>query len=134
MNVKSPAARSTLLAACLGFLFSAADIVLLIFFQAEVAQALGVDLQKVRVAIGVGLLGSAFGGMFFAQLGDRIGRVRTLGLSVLLYSLSTGGMSLVNNLGLLYALRFLAGVGTGGEWSLGFAMVAEQQMNCGVEP
>lgn len=120
-----PAAFSTLLAACLGFLFSAADIVLLIFFQAEVAQALGVDLQKVRLAIGVGLLGSAAGGMFFAQLGDRIGRVRTLGLSVLLYSLSTGGMSLVNNLGLLYGLRFLAGVGTGGEWSLGFAMVAE---------
>lgn len=120
-----PAAFSTLLAACLGFLFSAADIVLLIFFQREVADALGVDLQKIRVAIGVGLMGSAVGGMFFAQLGDRIGRVRTLGLSVLLYSLSTGGMALVNNLGLLFALRFLAGVGTGGEWSLGFAMVAE---------
>jgi MFS family permease len=123
--MKRPAAVSTLLAACLGFLFSAADIVLLIFFQQEVADALGVDLQKIRAAIGVGLLGSAVGGVFFAQLGDRLGRVRTLGLSVMLYSLSTGGMSLVNNLGLLFALRFLAGIGTGGEWSLGFAMVAE---------
>lgn len=116
---------ATLLAACLGFLFSAADIVLLIFFQAEVAAALGVDLQKVRMAIGVGLMGSAVGGMFFSQLGDRLGRVRALGLSVILYSVSTGGMALVNHFGLLLALRFLAGVGTGGEWSLGFAMVAE---------
>lgn len=118
-------ATATLLAACLGFLFSAADIVLLIFFQAEVAAALGVDLQKVRAAIGVGLLGSAAGGLFFSQLGDRVGRVRALGISVLLYSLSTGGMALVDGIGGLFALRFLAGVGTGGEWSLGFAMVAE---------
>jgi len=63
--------------------------------------------------------------MFFSQLGDRIGRVRALGLSVVLYSLSTGGMALVDGLGGLFALRFLAGIGTGGEWSLGFAMVAE---------
>lgn len=126
-----PGARAALLAACLGFLFSAADIVLLIFFQSEVANALGVDLQKVRAAIGVGLLGSALGGIFFAQLGDRIGRVRTLGLSVILYSVATAGLALVPNLGALFALRFLAGIGTGGEWSLGFALIAEMWPQAG---
>jgi MFS family permease len=63
--------------------------------------------------------------MFFSQLGDRVGRVRALGVSVVLYSLSTAGMALVDGIGALFALRFLAGIGTGGEWSLGFAMVAE---------
>ena len=122
---RPPYARASLLAACLGFLFSAADIVLLIFFQNEVATSLGVELQSIRAAIGVGLLGSALGGIFFAQLGDRIGRVRTLGLSVMLYSLATAGLAFVPNLGVLFALRFLAGVGPGGEWSIGFALVAE---------
>jgi MFS family permease len=73
----APAARRrTVLAACLGWLFSAVDIVLLVLFQRPVAQALGVDVQVIRVAIGVGLLGSAVGGIALAQIGDRYGRVR----------------------------------------------------------
>lgn len=115
----------TVAAACLGWLFSAVDIILLILFQDEVTAALGVEPQAVRIAIGVGLLGSAFGGLFFAQLGDRIGRVRALGWCVILYSVATAGMALAPNLAVLIALRFLAGVGTGGEWSLGFALIAE---------
>jgi len=117
--------RKTIAAACLGWLFSALDIVLLILFQRPVAESLGVDVQAVRVAIGVGLLGSALGGVAFSQLGDRHGRVRALGWCVLVYSIATAGMGLAPNVGTLMAMRFLSGVGTGGEWSLGFALIAE---------
>ena len=117
--------KRSIAAACLGWMFSAVDIVLLILFQHEVAQALHVEVQVIRVAIGVGLLGSALGGVVFAQLGDRYGRVRALGWCVALYSLSTAGMALSHGAAMLMAMRFLAGVGTGGEWSVGFALIAE---------
>ena len=117
--------RVTVIAACLGWFFSAVDTILLILFQKEVAEALGVGPQAIRIAIGVGLLGSAVGGMIFAQLGDRIGRVRTLGWSIVLYSLATAGMALSPSVGCLMAFRFLAGIGTGGEWSVGFALITE---------
>lgn len=117
--------RSTIVAACLGWFFGAVDTILLILFQQQVADSLGVDVQAIRITIGVGLMGSALGGLGFAQLGDRIGRVRTLGWSVILYSVATAGMALAPNVGVLMAFRFLAGVGTGGEWSVGFALIAE---------
>jgi MFS family permease len=116
---------ATVMAACLGWFFSAVDTVLLILFQKQVAATLGVDPQTVRIAIGVGLLGSAFGGIVFAQLGDRLGRIRTLGWSVVVYSVATAGMALAPNATILMAFRFIAGVGTGGEWSVGFALIAE---------
>jgi MFS family permease len=115
----------SVLAACLGWMFSAVDIVLLILFQNDVADALGVPVQTIKMATGVGLLGSAIGGVVFAQFGDRYGRVRTLGWCVILYSLATAGMALSPNAAVLILMRFIAGFGTGGEWSVGFALVAE---------
>ncbi|MFO1292772.1 MAG: MFS transporter [Rubrivivax sp.] len=125
------AARLTVLAACLGWLFSAVDIVLLMLFQRPVAEALGSEPQAIRIAIGVGLLGSAVGGIAFAQLGDRYGRVRALGWCVLLYSLATAGMGLARNVHELMAWRFAAGIGTGAEWSIGFALITEVQRKAG---
>lgn len=122
-----PAERRTVLAACLGWMLGAVDIVLLVLFQRPVAEALGVDVQAVRVAIGVGLLGSAVGGIVLAQLGDRHGRVRALGWCVLIYSLATAGMGFARSAGELMAWRFVAGIGTGAEWSIGFALIAELQ-------
>ena len=115
----------SVLAACLGWMFSAVDIILLILFQEDVAASLGVPVRTIQLATGVGLLGSALGGITFAQFGDRYGRVRTLGWCVVLYSLATAGMALAPNAAALIALRFLSGVGTGGEWSVGFALIAE---------
>ncbi len=115
----------TVAAACAGWLFSAMDILLVIFLQEPIAQALGTSDQLVKVAIGLGLLGSALGGMLFSQLGDRLGRTRSLAIAIGVYSFSTGAMAMVPDIWTLMALRFVAGVGTGGEWSLGFALVTE---------
>ena len=126
MNQASSVRRwPTVVAVSLGWLFSAVDIVLLILFQKELAHSLGVDIQAIRVAIGIGLFGSAVGGLCFSQIGDRLGRVKALSLSIILYSVATGAMSLTSSLTTLYALRFMAGVGTGAEWSIGFALLSE---------
>ena len=116
---------STVTAVSLGWLFGAVDIILLILFQEEIAKDLAVELQTVRIAIGVGLLGSAFGGLFFAQLGDRLGRVRALAISIIMYSVATGLMAFATTKNELFGLRFIAGIGTGAEWSIGFALLSE---------
>ncbi len=71
------------------------------------------------------LIGAAFGGLAFGWLGDRIGRVRAMIFSILAYSLFTGFCYFAQAPWQLGALRFLAAVGMGGEWSLGVALVME---------
>jgi SHS family sialic acid transporter-like MFS transporter len=71
------------------------------------------------------LLGAACGGLIFGWLGDRIGRVRAMALSVLVYSLFTGLGYFAQAPWHLASLRFVAALGMGGEWSLGVALVME---------
>ncbi|MDB5301188.1 MAG: naiP [Phycisphaerales bacterium] len=71
------------------------------------------------------LLGAAAGGLIFGWLGDRIGRVRSMSLSVLCYSLFTGVGFFAGAPWHLLVLRFIAALGMGGEWSLGVALVME---------
>ena len=84
----------------------------------EVARAFG-------IIIAVFLVGAAAGGVLFGWLGDRIGRVRAMSLSVLVYALLTGLCGLAQTPLQLGILRFLASLGMGGEWALGVALVME---------
>ena len=71
------------------------------------------------------LLGAACGGLVFGWLGDRLGRVRAMILSILAYSLFTGCCYFAQAAWQLGVFRFLAAIGMGGEWSLGVALVME---------
>ena len=64
--------------------------------------------------------------MIWGPIADRFGRVRTLTLTILCYSLFTFLCGVVTDLWQLAALRFLAGIGIGGEWSMGGTFVAEE--------
>src|SRR5205823_6490949 len=71
------------------------------------------------------LVGAATGGVLFGWLGDRIGRVRAMTLSVLTYAVFTGLCGVVASAWQIAGLRFLSALGMGGEWSLGVALVME---------
>ena len=71
------------------------------------------------------LLSWAAGGMFFGRLADRIGRTKTLLLTMLLYASGTACCALAPNIAVLMLFRVVAGLGIGGEWAAGAAMVAE---------
>jgi SHS family sialic acid transporter-like MFS transporter len=71
------------------------------------------------------LFGAAFGGLVFGWLGDRIGRVKAMSLSILVYSGFTGLLYFVQTPGQIGFLRFIAAIGMGGEWALGVALVME---------
>ncbi|HYH65782.1 MAG TPA: MFS transporter [Urbifossiella sp.] len=77
------------------------------------------------VVLAAFLIGAATGGVVFGWLGDKIGRVRAMTASVLLYSLCSGLSAASATPEQLTVLRFLGALGMGGEWALGVALVME---------
>lgn len=71
------------------------------------------------------LVGAAAGGVLFGWLGDRIGRVRAMSLSILTYALVGGLGAFATSAWQIVLIRFVAALGMGGEWSLGVALVME---------
>lgn len=71
------------------------------------------------------LIGAATGGVLFGWLGDKIGRVKAMTFSILLYSLSSGFSAASTSPWHLAILRFFGALGMGGEWALGVALVME---------
>ncbi len=77
------------------------------------------------VATTIFMVGWAIGGFFFGVLGDRIGRAKTMLLTVLCYSAFTGLSALSQNVWQFAGFRFLTGLGVGGQFAVGVALVAE---------
>lgn len=71
------------------------------------------------------MLGAAIGGVVLGRFGDRFGRSRGLGVSILLYSLGAAAGGFVTSQEQLLMLRLFVGLGVGGVWPNGIAIVAE---------
>ena len=71
------------------------------------------------------MLGAASGGLVFGWIGDKIGRVRGMAISILVYSIFTGACYFAASPEQLFVLRFIAALGMGGQWSLAVALVME---------
>ncbi len=120
-----------LTAALLGWLFDGAEMgVFSMVGRPAMRDLMATDVEKVigfwfGVVTAGFLVGAATGGVLFGWLGDRIGRVRAMTLSVLTYSLFTGLCGIAGQAWQVGVLRFIAALGMGGEWSLGVALVME---------
>ena len=121
-----------LVVAALGWLFDTMDQQLFVLARSpamrELLQAAPGD-QRVdyygNLATAIFLIGWATGGIGFGVLGDRIGRARTMVLTILAYSLFTGLSALSVGFWDFAFYRFLTGLGVGGEFAVGVALVAE---------
>jgi MFS family permease len=127
---------TVLLAAWLGWGFDAFDSLLfnfvspnciptLLHLQIGSPAAKAATLQWTGILTSLLLLGWAAGGVLFGQIADRLGRTRTLLLTMLIYALGTAACALAPNLWVLAIFRGVASLGIGGEWAAGAAMVAE---------
>src|SRR5262249_6120403 len=77
------------------------------------------------LATAVFMIGWATGGLFFGVMGDRWGRARTMLLTILIYSMFTGLTALSTSWWDFMTYRFLTGMGVGGEFAAGVALLAE---------
>ena len=130
-NQPSRGAWLALTAALLGWMFDGAEMgVFSLVGRPAMLELLGKqhesDVAKwLGVITAVFLVGAATGGVLFGWLGDRIGRVRAMTISVLCYAIFTACGGLSQNPWQLGLARFIASLGMGGEWSLGVALVME---------
>jgi SHS family sialic acid transporter-like MFS transporter len=121
----------TLLAAFMGWLFDGFEMGLFpLVGQPALKDLLGEagagDATKwFGAIIAVFLVGAASGGVLFGWLGDKIGRVRAMSLSIFTYAIFTGLCGFASEAWHIAAFRFVASLGMGGEWSLGVALVNE---------
>jgi MFS family permease len=120
-----------LIVAVLGWLFDAMDQRLFILARTPALRELLPGLQSQRLptfagwATGLFIAGWATGGLVFGLLGDRYGRVRTMTWTILIYSIFTGLSGLARSWPEFALYRFLCGMGIGGEYAAGVALVAE---------
>lgn len=127
---------TVLFAAWLGWGFDLFDSILfnyvapncvptLLGLQIGTPEARSATLFWTGVATAVLLVGWAVGGIVFGWIADRLGRTRTLLITMLLYGLGTAACAGAENIWMLLAFRFIAALGIGGEWAAGASMVAE---------
>jgi MFS family permease len=121
----TPEARKALVAASLGWMLDAFDVMLYALILTSVIQELGLDRQTGGLMASLTLGASAVGGLIFGVIADKLGRTRALNLSILLYSVFTFACGLAQNVWQFAIFRVLLGLGMGGEWASGATLVSE---------
>ncbi|MCT0165269.1 MFS transporter [Lactobacillus helveticus] len=108
-----------------GFALENMDVLFLSFAMSSMIADLHLSGGAAGLISSITNLGMLVGGIYFGILGDKIGRVKTFSHTVLIFAIATALMAFANNIYEIYALRFLAGIGAGGEYGVGIALIAE---------
>src|ERR1039458_7157880 len=117
--------RRTLLAASLGWMLDSMDVMIYALVLGAVQREMHLSAAMSGAMMSATLISAAVGGLGFGWFADRFGRVRALSLSILGYSVATAMCGFTHTAWQLMACRILLGLGMGGEWASGAALVAE---------
>ncbi|OWJ65185.1 MFS transporter [Inquilinus limosus] len=118
-------ARRALVASAVGYAMDGFDLLILGFMLSAVAAGLALTPAESGSLVTATLIGAVAGGILFGMLSDRLGRVRVLTWTILLFAVFTGLCALAQGYWDLLAYRTIAGLGLGGEFGIGMALVAE---------
>jgi MFS family permease len=121
----TPDARRSLLAAWLGWMLDGFDIMLYALVVSALLRDLAISTGVAGLLGSLTLVASGIGGILFGLIADRYGRRRALIGSVLVYSIFTAACGFAQSTWQLGVFRFLLGLGMGGEWTSGAALVSE---------
>lgn len=109
----------------LGWTFDFYDLMLISFLLIPIGKDLGLSVPEEALILGVALGASGIGGILFGYLSDRYGRKQVMTWTIGLYSLGTALCALSVGPWSLLVFRLLTGLGVGGEWAVGHALVQE---------
>ncbi len=121
----TPAARRALLAASLGWALDAFDVMLYALVLSALIRDLSITTATAGLLGSLTLIASGVGGVMFGLIADRVGRRPAMIASILVYSVFTAACGLAQSVWQLALFRFALGLGMGGEWTSGAAMVSE---------
>ena len=108
-----------------GWMFDFYDLVLFSFLLIPIGKDLHLTQGEQALLLGVALGASGIGGIVFGYLSDLRGRRYVMTLTILIYSIGTGLTALSGGFWSLLCFRLLTGLGVGGEWAVGHALLAE---------
>src|SRR3954447_9804865 len=120
-----PKGQKAFKAAFAGYSLDAFDLIILTLTLSAIGTTFGVGKGATGALATVTLSASAIGGVLAGVLSDRIGRARTLMLTVGVYSVFTFLSGLASSYAMLMVFRVFQGIGFGGEWAVGAILVAE---------
>jgi MFS family permease len=121
----TPAARKGLWAAALGWMLDGFDVMLYALVLGALLQEFSISTRTAGMLGSLTLVASGLGGVLFGAIADRMGRRRAMIGSILIYSIFTGLCGLAQTVSQLAVFRFVLGLGMGGEWTSGAALVSE---------
>ncbi|HEY6448465.1 MAG TPA: MFS transporter [Acidobacteriaceae bacterium] len=121
----SPQQKRALVAASLGWMLDSMDVMLYALVLGPVQQEMHLSASVSGAMMSATLVSAAAGGLLFGWFADRAGRVRALTGSVLIYSIATALCGFTHTASQLMLCRIILGLGMGGEWASGAALVAE---------
>ncbi|MFS3135195.1 MFS transporter [Gluconacetobacter sacchari] len=109
----------------IGYAMDGFDFLLLGFIMPALVGDLHLNLVQGSWLVTATLLGTVAGGLGFGLLSDMLGRIRILAVSIFVFALFTGLCAFAQSYAQLLVCRVIAGVGLGGEFGIGMALVAE---------
>jgi MFS family permease len=118
-------AARALVASVAGYAMDGFDLLILGFMLPVIAADLHLTSAQAGSLVTWTLIGAVAGGMIFGVLSDYFGRVRMLTWTILIFAIFTGLCALARGYGDLLVYRTIAGIGLGGEFGIGMALVAE---------
>jgi MFS family permease len=118
-------AVKALIGSALGYAMDGFDLLILGFMLRMITTDLGLSPAQGASLVTATLIGAVLGGVLFGMLSDRIGRVRVLTYTIVVFAVFTGLCGLAQGYYDLLLYRTLAGLGLGGEFGIGMALVAE---------
>ncbi|WJY27356.1 MULTISPECIES: MFS transporter [Sporosarcina] len=117
--------KKTVVASVAGLTLEGMDIMFISFAMTMIIADFGIDFATGGLISSVTNIGMLLGGVVFGILADKFGRVKVFTYSILLFALGTALTGLATNIEQIYIYRFIAGLGAGGEYGIGMALVAE---------
>jgi MFS family permease len=117
--------KKTVVASVAGLTLEGMDIMFISFAMSMIIAEFHIDMTTGGLISSITNLGMLAGGVIFGILADKFGRVRVFTYTILLFAIGTALTGLAQNIEQVYLFRFIAGLGAGGEYGIGMALVAE---------
>ena len=114
-----------LIFSALGFAIDYMDWQFLANVAPLITKEFGFSSNQMAILLGAPLLGAGLGGMFSGWVSDKIGRVKTMALSLVWFTVFTVFFPWCGSFASLFAFRILAGIGLGAQWGVGNTLTAE---------